>query len=260
MGDYYPDNYEPHAIDRTGPTSWHGQRMRRIQLSFIEEYLPIAGCLLDVGSATGNFLAAARDRGWTVQGIELSREAAVHARDTYGLATKVGAVEDLLDEKEVYDVITMWDVLEHLRDPRNALSKCHRALKDGGILVMSIPNMTSFDRYLFDSTWVGWEVPRHLYFFDKHTLERLLNEIGFNIIGNRSFLGGRGAFEISLMTRFNTGLMSQIVEATLPLILAFTWPYRKISYWSGKGSVQTFVAEKRSMESKLPERQDEQLD
>lgn len=242
---YYPDNYEPYAMDHTGPTNWHSRRMRQIQLNFVEKYQPTTGRLLDIGSATGSFLAVARDGGWIVQGIELSAEAAEHARETYGLDTKVGPAEDTLVESKAYDVITMWDVLEHLQDPRKTLSKCHEALKSAGILIMSIPNLTSYDAYLFGSAWVGWEVPRHLYYFDDNSLERLLDEIGFSIIGRESFLGGRGVFEISLMTRFKTGLVSQVTSAFMPLILALTWPYRRISYWQGKGSILTYVAQKR---------------
>jgi SAM-dependent methyltransferase len=219
--------------------------MRQIQLGFVEKYQPNAGRLLDIGSATGSFLAAAQDGGWTVHGIELSAEAARRAKETYGLDTKVGPVEDTLSEREAYDVITMWDVLEHLQDPRSALSKCHQALQSAGILVMSIPNLSSYDASLFGSAWVGWEVPRHLYYFDDISLERLLDEIGFTVIGRESFLGGRGAFEISLMTRFRTGFASQVTAAFMPLILALTWPYRRISYWQGKGTILTYVAQKR---------------
>ena len=249
LAHYYPKEYEPYATKGTGSFNWHGRRMRHLQLNFVERFRPARGNLLDVGSATGNFLTVARDRGWSVHGIEISEEAASIAKVNYNLETLVGAVEDVLQDNEIYDVITMWDVLEHLRDPMGVLSKCHQALKPGGFIIMSIPNLDSYDRYLFGASWVGWEIPRHFYFFDEHTLARLLSEIGLAVIATHSFIGGRGVFELSMQTKFATGMKAKLANVTLPALLAITWPYRKLSYQSGKGSILTFVAEKSLLKS-----------
>ncbi|NIT60272.1 MAG: methyltransferase, partial [Aliifodinibius sp.] len=53
------------------------------------------------------------------------------------------------------------DVLEHLPSPKNTLIRCSKLLKADGILVFSIPNLISFDRYLFGDNWIGWDAPRH---------------------------------------------------------------------------------------------------
>ena len=244
---YYPSNYEPHRRNGDATAAWHQDRLRQIQLNFVEKFHPHQGKMLDIGCSTGDFLVTARERGWQVEGIELVEAAAQIARETHQLDVRVGAVESILNEENSYDVITMWDVLEHLFDPQKIISKCATALKSNGKLIFAIPNLDSYDRRLFGKDWVGWEAPRHLYFFANETLGQVLDHSGFDLIEEKCVVGGKGAFEISLTTKMQGNSLAPIVEKISPLLLLSLWPYRQLSYWQNKGTVITYVAQKREM-------------
>src|SRR5205807_742919 len=80
------------------------------------------GRLLDVGCGTGLFLAVARRRGWTPFGIDDCAEATRHAREHFGLAVTIGDFEDFARDARHFDVITMWDIIEHARRPVDLLA------------------------------------------------------------------------------------------------------------------------------------------
>ena len=241
---YYPAQYEPHTTTETAVDQWRMQQVRQKQLAFVHQYHPQPGYLMDIGCATGEFLRTARENNWRVSGIEMVAEAAQVARDEHGLDVSVGAAEDLLTEAAGFDVITLWDVLEHLANPRAVLEKCQTALRPGGFLILAIPNLDSYERYLFGSAWLGWEVPRHLYFFTPQTLERLLDDTGFALRDASTLTGGRGVFSISLETAVAGKAWAPLVKKLMPLLLAGLWPYRQFSYWRQKSSIITYVAQK----------------
>jgi SAM-dependent methyltransferase len=84
---------------------------------------------------------------------------------------------------ESYDVIVMWNVLEHLAYPVRDLVNIISLLKPGGWLVFSVPNIESIEARLFGRYWVGWDLPRHLYIFPQHALNKILHDLGLRIAG-----------------------------------------------------------------------------
>jgi SAM-dependent methyltransferase len=143
-----------------------------------------------------------------------------------------------------FNVITLWDVLEHLPDPKAALKKCHKLLVPDGLLIFSIPNLKSFDRYLFGQIWIGWDAPRHFNMFSEVTIKRLFELTGFELLEQKCLLGGKGTFLLSLDNLFGNGKMGAIVNKIYPLISALLWPYRQFSYFFKRGPIITFVARK----------------
>ena len=218
--------------------------MRQIQLDFVQRFAQPPGKLLDIGCATGEFLVAARTAGWQVTGIELVAEAAEAARQQHGLAVATGSAESQLQGDEQLDVITMWDVVEHLRQPKGVFARCWKALKPGGWLIFAIPNINSFDRQLFGNAWLGWETQRHLFFFDEVTLPRLLRETGFEQRGAACLVGGRGVFQVSLETAVRETGWESLIKPIMNPLLTSLWPYRQISYRLNKGSVMSFAVQR----------------
>lgn len=95
------------------------------------------GTILDVGSGPGFFLAVAKDRGWQVTGIDISAPAASYARKTFGLDVIEGSFDDIEFPDSIrFDVITLWETIEHLYDPLEALNKVHNLLGDDGIVAI----------------------------------------------------------------------------------------------------------------------------
>ncbi|MBN1273076.1 MAG: class I SAM-dependent methyltransferase [Candidatus Aminicenantes bacterium] len=157
------------------------------------------GRVLDVGCATGNFLEAMRRHGsWQPVGVEPNRHASNYARDRLGLDVFTGTLEEAGFRDNSFDVVTMWDVLEHVTDPKATLQEVARVLRIGGILVMSLPNPETWEIGLFGSYWGGWDVPRHLHLFTHDVTARYLEEAGFELIKTISFTGRYHVFLLSL--------------------------------------------------------------
>lgn len=151
------------------------------KLSKIESYGK-KGRILDVGCATGFFLYVAKERKWKTFGVELSKYSSNYARDEFGLNVFTG---ELIDEKLPgghFDVITMWDVIEHIQDPLSNLKEANRILKDNGLIVISTADVNSLNAVLSKEKWSLFAPPMHLYYFSKKTLKQMLEKTGFDTV------------------------------------------------------------------------------
>jgi 2-polyprenyl-3-methyl-5-hydroxy-6-metoxy-1,4-benzoquinol methylase len=161
-------------------------------LSLIERYKS-EGKLLDVGCALGVFLHLARERGWEVYGVDISRYAASYARDVLGFEVFAGELAEVQFPEKWFDVITLWDVLEHFPDPSRQLQEIRRILKDDGIILMNTPNEAGLLRLLAGMIFrlsggkISYPVrklyhPFHLHYFTQQTLQALLGKNGFTLV------------------------------------------------------------------------------
>jgi 2-polyprenyl-3-methyl-5-hydroxy-6-metoxy-1,4-benzoquinol methylase len=152
------------------------------RLKTIERYVA-KGRLLDVGCATGFFLDLARGQGWEVVGTEVSDFAARYARERFGLDVRVGTLRGLGLTGEAFDVVTTWDVIEHVLDPMAELQEMRRILRDDGILSIITPNAGSLVARLLGRRWEEFRrVREHVYFFSRNTLTRMLEKVGFEVL------------------------------------------------------------------------------
>ncbi len=173
----------------------YGMRKRR---QFITRH-QTAGHLLDVGCATGVFLDSMRaSGGWAVQGVEISPEAAQIARDQYHLDVRTGTLEEAAFGSATFDVVTLWDVLEHLHHLGASLDEVWRILKPGGWLVLRVPNGACWDARLFGQYWAGLEPPRHLYVFTPKTLRAILEQHHFRLMRSSTASAAYTTFLLSL--------------------------------------------------------------
>jgi len=150
-------------------------------LDLLAQHHPNQGGLLDVGAATGFFLDLARRRQWRTFGVEPSDYAARVARQK-GLDVHCGVLEDLAMPDPSLDVITMWDVIEHVPDPRRSLAKSFAMLAPGGTLAINTPDASSLLARLLGLRWHLVVPPEHLVLFSRRSLELLLKEAGFEVI------------------------------------------------------------------------------
>jgi SAM-dependent methyltransferase len=183
IGDYYPEAYEPYL--RVSPQSLPAWRRGLLNYGLYKRIRPIVqrkapGRALDIGCATGQFLAYLRDAAhWQVLGVEPSASAARYARETFGLEVHHGDLRGARLADQSIDVVTLWDVLEHLHDPCAELREIRRILKPDGLLVFRVPSLDSLDAKLFGPNWAGLDVPRHMVVFNRHTLMQMLTQAGF---------------------------------------------------------------------------------
>jgi SAM-dependent methyltransferase len=152
------------------------------------ERLTGVGDLFEVGSAYGFFLDEARRRGWRVRGVEPSQPAARHAREQLKLPITSEPFSHLPVEPESVDCVVMWDVIEHLPDPRATVEAAHAWLRPGGVLALSTGDIDSLTARLHGRDWSLLTPPWHQFYFSRATLRRLLDSVGFTITS----VGGDG--------------------------------------------------------------------
>lgn len=135
------------------------------------------GRALDVGCAAGYFLEAAMDRGFAVRGVEPSEEARAHADDR----VRGAIVEALGDDEAPFDLITFWDVLEHLADPVATLADAAPRLAPGGVVGVVVPVLGSVNTRLAPRTWDQYKPPEHLWFFSPRAMRAALSRAGLEV-------------------------------------------------------------------------------
>ena len=181
--DYHTELFDPEG---------HGfRRMQRIaerHLRILRKSVPHgAGLrLLDIGCSTGLFLNAARADGYALRGVELSAQSAAFARAHFDLDVHAGDLESAGLEPESFNVITLFDVIEHMPDPLAGLQAIRALLKPGGLLLQSTPNIDGlFPRLSYPVAnlvdyWPHPEPPHHLFQFSVKTLKALTARAGFS--------------------------------------------------------------------------------
>jgi SAM-dependent methyltransferase len=166
----YAQAEDPTYIEQAEDRIYNADRLLQL--------LPAVGRLLDVGCACGFLLAAARQRGFTVQGLEPSLWAAAYARRQFGLPVWLGSVEQAPFEPGSFEAIVLADTIEHLCDPRRAVAAAHRWLVPGGHVLLLTPDFGSLVARLLGRHW--WALMNdHYYYFTRSTLRRLLESEGF---------------------------------------------------------------------------------
>jgi SAM-dependent methyltransferase len=139
--------------------------------------------LLDVGCSSGAFLLVARDQGFKVAGVEPAPAAVKTARGM-GLIIYEGRIESLDLAGESYDVVTMFEVMEHVRDPITVLKECHRILRPRGIVVICTGNAESWTVKRMGEKWEYFDMEKHgghISFFNPTSMRILAERTGFGI-------------------------------------------------------------------------------
>jgi 2-polyprenyl-3-methyl-5-hydroxy-6-metoxy-1,4-benzoquinol methylase len=165
------------------------------RLKVIDRYAS-CGTLLDMGCNSGAFLAALESSRWRLFGIEMSPEAARKAEITTGATIFVGDILEANFPPESFDVITCFDVLEHVYSPRLVLQRVHEWLKPGGIFYTQLPNIDSGEARIFKSYWYGLELPRHISHFSPQSLRYLAKSVGLQEVSIKTC--ANSALEYSL--------------------------------------------------------------
>lgn len=138
------------------------------------------GRILDIGCATGFFLDEAQKQGWQAFGVELSQWAAKSARQRFHLEVFEGLLHQANFPYNYFDAIVMFDVLEHLPNPKKTLEEIRRILKPRGVLCISTPDIESFLSKILRARWWGIQ-QSHIFYFSKDTLNKMLMASGFKV-------------------------------------------------------------------------------
>jgi hypothetical protein len=186
IGMYYPDSYAPYEYTKAPvvarkPRSFVrriGRRIIEFNSSRIPELAP--GHVLELGCASGAYLAHLSSLGWTAEGVELNAAAASSAEER-GFRVQSCTVEAMQPPSKPPSLIVAWMVLEHLHDPLGALTKMREWATPDTWLVGSVPNFAALGAAAFAGEWYALHLPCHLYHYDSDTVRRLLQRAGWKL-------------------------------------------------------------------------------
>lgn len=223
------------------------------------------GAILDVGCGSGEFLRFMSAAGWAVSGVEPSPSGAGAAPE----GVHAGTLDSAGFPAASFDAATMWQVLEHVPDPAAAISAARALLKDDGVLLVSVPNISSLQSAFGRELWFHLDLPRHIWQFSPRTLSRLLEKSGFKLKEIRHFsleygpygwwqtLLNRAGCEPNFAYKFlKRGTIPPVKSAagriyTLAVVAIFSLPFLVAAFvlsfyesMSGRGGVVTIIAEK----------------
>lgn len=175
------DGYDDYFAEQAGV-----ERTARRRLQRTREILGLGGGrVLDLGCGPGFFLNAARAEGWEVEGVELSESAADYARQTLHLPVVTAEIRPDVVPGSTFDLVTMWDVIEHLPDPLRALRAAAGALRSGGGLVLTTGDVDSVVARLSGERWHLYNLPEHFFFHTERSLRRLIGQAGLDVVAVR---------------------------------------------------------------------------
>lgn len=175
---YKSPDYISHSDTAKGLINKLYQKVRILTLQqkkdlIIQQTGVTKGTILDVGAGTGAFLQVMKMAGWKGAGVEPDEDARRVAKNTYGAGLSDASF--LYEtEKEQYDAITLWHVLEHVHPLHAYIDKLRLLLKEEGKLFIAVPNYTSLDNDVYRLFWAAYDVPRHLYHFAPKSIELLM--------------------------------------------------------------------------------------
>jgi 2-polyprenyl-3-methyl-5-hydroxy-6-metoxy-1,4-benzoquinol methylase len=232
IGKYYAsEKYYSHPQKTFSPLGTIYNTIKNINLrskyNLIAEIIP-TGNLLDIGCGSGDFLKFAKKNGWMVSGIEPNSSARNFASQQTGENILLPEQSILLG-KNSFDVITMWHVLEHVLDLHQQIATIKKLAKPNASIIIALPNHDSIDGKKYKQHWAAWDVPRHLYHFDKKSIQQLFSKFGF--ILQTTYPMKWDAFYVSMLSEKYRGNKLSFVKA-LFAGLASNWKAKKTMNYS----------------------------
>jgi 2-polyprenyl-3-methyl-5-hydroxy-6-metoxy-1,4-benzoquinol methylase len=210
LGNYYESvDYISHSDENKNIISriYYLVRNYTLQkkLKLVSSYVS-KGKILDYGCGTGKFLDVCRQKGWETTGVEPDSG----ARE---LASKHGTLvygdKSAINQDQKFDVISLWHVLEHVSDLNPTLEYFSEKLQKNGRLIIAVPNYKSHDAAYYGSFWAAYDVPRHLYHFDKTSISQLLDKHGFELEHSKPMKFD--SFYVSMLSeRYKNGSISYL--------------------------------------------------
>ena len=200
---YESEEYISHTDSKKGLLPFLYQSVKKYSLakkvSLISKLNEGKGSLLDIGAGTGEFLKVAKDKGWTVQGVEVNKKAREFASKKEVLLYE--NLDTVLGSQ--FDVVSLWHVLEHLPNLKDTVTKIESLVKPGGTLLIAVPNFNSLDAKHYKEFWAAYDVPRHLWHFSMESMRKVISD-EFNLIHVRAM--PFDAFYVSLLSeKYKTG-------------------------------------------------------
>lgn len=179
------------------------------------------GILLDIGCNIGLFMRVAQRAGFIVRGIEPNENCAAYGKDFFHLDIDTRYLEACTFPSETFDVITLFDVLEHIPNLHIFLSEVRRVLKRDGLIVIQSPNIDSLMSCLTKARWFWLTPPDHVYHFTPGALRHLLVKYGYSVCSMTTWEPAADFSDNLLAAYFPTGLFGSAIRLVLKITRLF---------------------------------------
>jgi SAM-dependent methyltransferase len=176
MRKYYDEFY---AADENAVSKRQERRAQR-HFGRLMRYSGKPGRILEIGAGDGYLLNEAKKGGWQVEGLELSQPRVQRAKEWFGIDLQCADLQQAQLIPGSFDAVVMFQLIEHVHDPRGLLTRVNSLLRPGGVMMLSTPNVLAYSRKRRDVD--SWRIPRHLFFFTPRTLVRTVERCGFDVL------------------------------------------------------------------------------
>jgi len=175
--------------------------------SVLKEKIQPKSKVLDIGCAFGYFLKLCDDYNLETYGLDISEYAIRKAKKTTKAKLYLKDINDGLEifSDGFFDLVTLFDIIEHVKNPCSLLTEVHRILKHGAKMVITTPNINAIAKVLKGSQWVGFSDPSHLYLFTPDSLKFLVEKNGFMVTKLETFFHPLPKFLQKILNRTGKG-------------------------------------------------------
>ena len=231
--------------------------LRKIRMKLILKYKASKNKILDIGCGRGEILKFFKSKGWDVVGLQLSKPLA-DSLNQKGIYTLNCPLEETNFRKGEFDVITMFHVLEHLKNPDNSIEYYKEILKKGGLFIIEVPNIESWSCSFGKQGWLNYDIPNHIVNFGNSQLHELMSNKGFKVLEatTRSLEFGPYSFLQSFLNRLypnnnffqimqSKNILSYFIFGIILLLSPIFVLIEGIAVLFGKGSIVRFAFQKK---------------
>ena len=179
---YESNNYISHTDEAKTLLEKVYQTVKKIalkrKLELINKYANTSKTILDIGCGTGEFLITARKNNWHTLGVEINDEA--RNKSSKKNITTYKFIEEVKSSQ--FNIITLWHVLEHLKDLNGTITKISSLLDTDGTLVIAVPNYKSYDANYYKEYWAAYDTPRHLWHFSQRSISTIFENHNLKVV------------------------------------------------------------------------------
>jgi 2-polyprenyl-3-methyl-5-hydroxy-6-metoxy-1,4-benzoquinol methylase len=230
---YQSEDYISHSNTNKGIVSKLYKAVRNLTLSSKEKLVRSfvsRGTLLDYGCGSGHFIAHCQTRDWKVYGVEPDDGARAIAKQT--VSTIYKTKEELLayEKQKQYSAITLWHVLEHLPKLDPVMKFLNDSLEKNGALFIALPNPNSYDARKYKTFWAAYDLPRHLYHFNKASLSKIMAKHGFVFVETKPMYFD--SFYVSMLSEKYLHGKTRLISALISGLISNLKAWRSGEYSS----------------------------
>ncbi|MBU2900592.1 class I SAM-dependent methyltransferase [Maribacter dokdonensis] len=179
---YESNNYISHTDEAKTLLEKVYQTVKKIalkrKLELINKYANTSKTILDIGCGTGEFLITARKNNWDTLGVEINNEA--RNKSSKKNITTYKFIEEVKTSQ--FNIITLWHVLEHLKDLNGTITKISSLLDTDGTLIIAVPNYKSYDANYYKEYWAAYDTPRHLWHFSQKSISTIFENHNLKVV------------------------------------------------------------------------------